>query len=365
MKCTLIAATVVGALIAPTAMAQMKPGPGFEWTLYGRAYLTVESVESKGGTTPMSNRTRVSDNSSLLGVRAEKELGTGLKGWAQLETGFKADDTTGGTNSFATRNSGVGFTGDYGNLFVGRWDTPFKVSQHLAIDPFGDLTIAAPSGTAMRQQAFNNRANNVMQYWTPSLSGFVARLAVTSNEGKSDDPAVAGTAAGANPRLYGGSLAWTSGPFYAAYAYEKHQDSIGNLVATQGTDETGNGISGKYTMGSAELSGQYGRYSRTDTATQKSGVINVLATFSAHQLIASYRKSVDGGPTGTEQPKCDSWALAYKYIFDRNFDIIALVTEVRNKVGGLCDFGQNGVGATATAGGGDPKGIAAGVRYSF
>ncbi len=355
----------VGAPAAPTAMAQMKPVPGFEWTLYGRAYLTVESVESKGGTTPMSARQRVSDNSSLLGVRAEKELGTGLKGWAQLETGFKADDTTGGTNSFATRNSGVGFTGTYGNFFVGRWDTPFKVTQVLAVDPFGDLTIAAMSGTVARQGAFDIRANNVVQYWTPSLGGFVARLAVTSNEGKSDDPPVAGTAAGANPRLYGGSLAWSSGPFYLAYGYEKHKDSIGNLTPTQGTNETGNGISGKYTMGGAEISAQYGQYDRTGTEKQRSGAINVLATFSAHQIIASYRKSENGGPTGTVQPKCDSWALAYKYIFDRNFDIIALVTEVRNKVGGLCDFGQNGVGATATAGGGDPKGIAAGVRYSF
>jgi hypothetical protein len=39
--------------------------------------------------------------------------------------------------------------------------------------------------------------------------------------------------------------------------------------------------------------------------------------------------------------------------------------QVNNKTGGLCDFGQNGVGAAATAGGGDPKGVAAGLRYTF
>jgi predicted porin len=365
MKAKLMTAALAAAFASPAAFAQFKPVAGFEWSVYGRVYLTAEEVESKGGTSPMSSRSRVSDNSSLLGVRAEKALGGSLKGWGQLETGFKADDTTGGTNNFATRNSGVGLMGNFGNIFIGRWDTPFKITQLLAVDPFGDLTIADPAGVTMRQLAFDNRANNILQYWSPTFSGFMARLAVTSNEGKSDATAVSGTAAGANPRLYSGSLEWTSGPFYASYAHEKHKDSIGNVIATQGTDETGNGVSAKYTMGWAQISGQFGQYKRTGSDNQKSGMINLVGTFGVHQGIVSYRRSKDGGVTGSEQPRCDGYALAYKYLFDRNLDFIAEVTEVRNKTGGLCDFGQNGVGAAATAGGGDPKGIAAGLRYTF
>jgi predicted porin len=361
MKTKLIAAAVAGACTAPGAMAQMKPVAGFEWTLYGRVFLTVEQVEAKGGTTELSSRTRVSDNSSLLGVRAEKDLGGGMKGWAQLETGFKADDTAGGTNSFATRNSGVGLMGSWGNAFVGRWDTPFKQTQVLAVDPFGDLTIAAMSGVVARQTAFDIRANNIVQYWSPSLSGFVVKLGMTSNEGKTDSTP---TAPGADPKLHSGSLEWTGGPFYASYGYEKHKDSIGSAV-TQGTDETGHGVSGKYTQGPWQVSGQYGQYDRTGTDKQKSWVLSMLATFNKHQMIASYRTSDGGGVSGTEQPKCTGVALAYKYLFDRNLDFIALITQVENKTGGLCDFGQNGVGTTATAGGGDPRGIAAGLRYTF
>jgi predicted porin len=364
MKMKTAVAAVAAALASP-AFAQLKPVPGFEWSVYGRVYLTAESVKSDGGTTPLSSRTRVSDNSSLLGLRAEKDLGGSLKGWGQLETGFKADDTTNGTNSFATRNSGVGLTGSFGNVFMGRWDTPFKITQLLSVDPFGDLTIASPSGITMRQLAFDNRANNILQYWTPTFSGVMARLAVTSNEGKSDAAAVPGTATGANPRLYSGSVEWTGGPFYVSYAYEKHKDSIGNVVATQGTDETGNGIAAKYTVGWAQISGQVGQYKRTGSDNQKSGMLNLVGTFGVHQGIVSYRKSKDGGPSGSEQPQCDGYALAYKYLFDRNLDFIAELTEVRNKSGGVCDFGQNGVGTTATAGGGDPKGIAAGLRYTF
>src|SRR6185503_5310134 len=297
MKTKIAVAAVATALASPEALAQFKPVPGFEWSVYGRVFLTAESVKADGGTTPLSSRTRISDNSSLLGVRAEKALSGSLKGWGQLETGFKADDTTGGTNPFAVRNSGVGLMGDFGNVFMGRWDTPFKATQLLAVDPFGDLTIASPAGITMRQLAFDNRANNIIQYWSPTFSGFMARIATTSNEGKSDAVAVPGTAAGANPRLYSGSLEWTGGPFFASYAYEKHKDSIGNVTPTQGTDETGHGISGKYVGGPWELTAQFGQYDRTGSDKQKSGAVSLRASFNVHQVIGSYRKSVDGGPS--------------------------------------------------------------------
>ena len=374
MKMKIAAAAVAAAFATPT-LAQFKPVSGVEWNVYGRVYLTAEQVKADGGTTPLSSRSRVSDNSSLLGVRAEKSLTGSLKGWGQLETGFKADDTsggtTGGTNNFATRNSGVGLMGNFGNVFLGRWDTPFKLTQLTAIDPFGDLTIASPAGVALRQLSFDVRANNVLQYWTPTVSGFMGRLAVTSNEAKSDAAAVPGTVAGANPRLYSGSLEWTSGPLYLSYAYEKHKDQIpvstlsSTTVFSQGTDETGNGIAAKYTAGWAVVSAQLGQYKRTGSDDQKSGMVNLTGTFGVHQGIASYRRSDGGDVTGNPKAKCDGWALAYKYLFDRNLDFIAEVTEVNNKVGALCDFGQNGVGAASIAGGGDPKGVAAGLRYTF
>ena len=124
-------------------------------------------------------------------------------------------------------------------------------------------------------------------------------------------------------------------------------------------------ITRKYTIGAHELSAQYGQYSRTGTETQKAWALGLLSTVNEHQILAAYRKSDDGGLTGTEQPSCDSWALAYKYLFDRNFDFMVLATKVRNKTGGLCDFGSNPVGAAATAGGGDPQGFGAGLRYVF
>ena len=88
MNKKLIALAVAGACVAPAAMAQTANPV----TLYGRVYVTFESVEAKGGPSTAASvprRQRVSDQSSLLGVRGTEDLGGGLKAFFQLETGFK------------------------------------------------------------------------------------------------------------------------------------------------------------------------------------------------------------------------------------------------------------------------------------
>ena len=77
-----------------------------------------------------------------------------------------------------------------------------------------------------------------------------------------------GTATGANPRLYSGSLEWTSGPFYASYGYEKHKDSIGNVIATQGTDETGQRHRRQIHHGLGAGQRAVRAYDRTDTTSR-------------------------------------------------------------------------------------------------
>src|SRR5258705_8323132 len=75
MNKKLIALAVAGACVAPAAMAQTANPV----TLYGLVYVTFESVEANGGAAPLVRRNRVSDQSSLLGVRGTEDLGGGLK----------------------------------------------------------------------------------------------------------------------------------------------------------------------------------------------------------------------------------------------------------------------------------------------
>ena len=78
MNKKLIALAVAGVCVAPTVMAQTANPV----TLYGRIYVTAESVEADGGTAAQNgntgNRMRVSDNASYLGVRGTESLGGGL-----------------------------------------------------------------------------------------------------------------------------------------------------------------------------------------------------------------------------------------------------------------------------------------------
>jgi len=348
MNKKLIALAVVGACVAPEAMAQTANPV----TLYGRVYVAFESVEAVGGTASVPRRNRVEDRNSLLGVRGTEDLGGGLKAVWQLETQFKADqnDTT-----FANRNSGVGLQGGWGTIMLGRWDAPFKVTQ-TAVDPFGDNELGDITGAALRQGVFSQRMQNNVQYWSPSWGGFTVRAMYVVNEART---------ATANPSAYGGSLAYAGGPFYVAIAYEKHKNATvsGGALTGASTSEDGTGIAGSYKIGPVKLDGQYGRYKRTGTETQKSWMAGIEWMMGAHNLLFSYQDSTKGGATGTAQPECDMWSAGYRYDFSKRTSFMANYARVENDTGALCNFGQGGLaGLTA---GQDPRGFAIGVRHTF
>jgi predicted porin len=344
-KTCLALAAAAAASTAPAAFAQAT-GPV---TLYGRVYITVESVEAKEGTTPVARRTRMRDQSSLLGVRGEEDLGGGLKAFFQLETGFNPESNTG---TFANRNSGVGLKGSWGTVLLGRWDTPFKQTQVGSVDPWTDLQIGDITGAAIRQGDFSLRAANLVQYWSPTFANTQVKLMYVPNEGRT---------AQANPSMVGGAITWGKGDASLSYAYEKHDEMV-DQATTRGVDEEGHGISGEYRVGSVKLSGQYGEYTRTGTAKQKSYQVGAQWFLGKHRLIATYSASKDGGATGAVQPECDLTALGYRYDFSRRTFFIASWARVQNEEGNLCNFGSGGLTISNRQ---DPEGFSLGLRTVF
>lgn len=330
--------------LAPAAMAQTASPV----TLYGRVYLMLESVEA-GGTPSVDRRMRLSDRNSILGVRGTEDLGGGLKAFYQLETLFATDSATG---TFASRNSGVGLQGAWGSVLFGRWDTPFKVAHAAVVDVFGDLALPDITGAGLNQGNFQRREPNSIQYWSPRWGGVAFRGHYSANEGKT---------ATANPYSYGASLAYQAGNAYVSYAYEKHADQD-RAVVTPGVDEEGNAVSATYRLGAVKLSGQYGEYRKTRTATQKSYYGGVEWNIGKHALLASYQYSKDGGVTTTAQPECDLVGLGYRYDFTRRTAFFAEYADVSNKVGSLCNFGTSPLAITA---GQDPQAFAFGLRHNF
>jgi len=340
--------------VAATAHAQKgEPDGDSVVTMYGRVYVMFDIVEAKGGTGPdLPRRNRVSDQSSLLGVRGTESLGGGLKAFFQLETGFSPDGAGG---SFAQRNSGVGLQHErFGSVLMGRWDMPFNQTQVAPVDPFTDLSIADITGSAINQGNFSNREQNVVQYWSPQLAGFDVKLAYSANEART---------ATVNPYKTGASIQYGRGEYYIAYAYEKHHDILDGSVKA-GATHTGNGIAGYFRLGPAKLMAQYGTYDGTGLKKQKSYALGLdLVFLQQNHLLVLYQNSKDGGAaTLARQPECDAIGIGYRYDFSRRTMFQMNYVKVNNKVGNLCNFGAGTLNITSGA---DPTGFAAGVRHTF
>lgn len=343
MNKNLIALAVAGACVASTAMAQTANPV----TLYGRAYLTLESVEAKGGTTPVVRRTRLEDQASLLGVRGTEDLGGGLKAFFQLETAFKPDSNNAVSNPFATRNSGVGLQGGWGSVVFGRWDMPFKTTT-IQIDPFGDLTLSGITGVLNDGGNFDRRDQNVIQYWSPSWAGFAIRLAGTTNEGRT---------ATLNPRDTGASVTFTRGPLYVVYAYEEHKD-----VSTTVRKEEGNALGANLTFGAFKVGALYEEFKKTGRSKQKAWMGNFVWTLGKNQFIYQYMQSKEGGTSSVAEPDCDSNSVGYQYNFSRRTFFLAQYTKVDNNNVATCNFGANRLAISA---GQDPQGVSMGLRHIF
>ena len=358
MNKKLIALAVAGACTAPAAMAQTANPV----TLYGRVYVTVEQVEAKGGSgTP--TRTRIEDQSSLLGVRGTEDLGGGLRAFFQLETAFRPDSNN---TTFAARNSGVGLQGGWGSILLGRWDMPFKVAT-IAIDPYGDLTLSGITGTLSDGGNFDRRDQNVFQYWSPTWGGFAFRVAATANERKDTTT---------NARDYGANVTFTRGPLYLFLAYEEHKDNnngnalgqiivqppaTGQTAGVSGYKEKGAAIGGSFAFGPVKLGAQYQEIEKSGRQDTENWMGNIVWTIGKNQIIYQYMQSQGGQASGAE-PECDSNSLGYQYNFTRRTFFIASYIRVTNDNGATCNFGANRLTIGANQ---DPQGVFLGLRHVF
>src|SRR5688572_10043818 len=117
MQKKLISVAVAGALFAPA----LALGQTSTVQIYGRLTYEFGFAEQVGR--PDSDFAS-SPGGSAIGFKGEEKLGGNLSAWFQCET---SADTLGNDQiGLCSRNSAVGFKGGFGNVYFGRWDTPFK-----------------------------------------------------------------------------------------------------------------------------------------------------------------------------------------------------------------------------------------------
>ena len=218
MKKTLIAAAVGAALAVPAmAMADV--------TVYGRAHVSADYLDDGA----KYSETNLSSNASRLGFKGDHEINPDLKAFFQIEQqiNFTTGNSNGGTD-FATRDTFVGLSGNFGAVQVGRFDSPFKVARgpfNLFGDQVGDMNNMA----RVTAGALDERYDNTIQYTTPSFNGFNAKVAYSMYKGQSLNTAKYDSTGqeidnNEDSDAFSMSLNYMGGPLEASLAYEKVEE---------------------------------------------------------------------------------------------------------------------------------------------
>ena len=267
MQKRLLAAAVAGALAAPAiALAQSTV------QIYGQAQFEYGRLDQGKG---RPSTDYLESTGSYLGFRGTEALGGGLQAWFQCETtmDIRAFDQTG----LCSRNSGLGFRGGFGNVWAGRWHTPFSRIFGMGspgVEETGLLGFSGIHGGSgstsfveqgsgdaggANRQRFRRRESCLMTYETPNFSGFMVGVAASCGNGATPDSGTDITDATKNDkaRLYSIAGTYIRGPLGLGIAYQKHEDVGPRTVLGPQLDDKATGASAKYTFGSVTVGATY------------------------------------------------------------------------------------------------------------
>jgi predicted porin len=229
-----VLALAIGAAFAAPAFAQ---DSGVQ--IYGRAYPAFASFKASGataaGTVPSSlvdpastqgnfdQRNSVDAYNTRLGFRGREQLGGGMSAIWQMEQ-------RGGT--WADRNSFVGLRGGFGTVKLGQFDTVYK-NYGAVVSTFGISSghfistssvlnnhgLGFEDPGAGPDNGFHIRADNSVQYETPSFGGFQAAIQFSPDEAKGNPGR-----GDVDANLWSMGVKYEAGPLYVSLQHERHND---------------------------------------------------------------------------------------------------------------------------------------------
>jgi predicted porin len=221
---SLIASAALLAM-APLAQAQVKTDGLLE--IYGRASFSVDQLDDGAS----YKRNNLSSNASRLGFKGSKKIGNLTGIWQieqeiQINLSNSKDDTN---NRLASRDTFAGLQGDFGTVRAGKFDTPFKTARE-PFNLFGDQLGDMRNLTRVGEAKFDERLNNMLEYQSPVMNGFQAKVAYSFHSGTS-----ATTTSGVEKKedATSASLGYKTGGLEATLAFETY----GADTATTGKRE--------------------------------------------------------------------------------------------------------------------------------
>ncbi|MGB8337622.1 MAG: porin [Burkholderiales bacterium] len=378
-------AVAIAAALSPLAALADPSGV----TLYGNLNVAAERVS---GLNPNSDgrETRLTDSSSRIGVRGAEKLGSsGLEGFFQVETLVAPEGNNGNGGAalgWASRNSGVGLRGAFGEILGGRWDTYY--TDHAAADislygrsglaSFGNTILgsmgrtgaaAAALGmtpaatTAGSGQLIGGRYANVIRYATPNLAGFQGIATIGASENGQDSGL--GKKTGIN-------LRYANGPFFGGVSWLRLGKDVGTSDYNKGLK-----VAAAYTAPSATKIGLvYEELKAPVTNTElkrKATLLSLSQNLGAVDLIASYTKAkeIEGCLVATACANSGSkmFQLGGAYNFSKRTLAYLTYIKVDNEANAAYNFfslgGTNSTIPGSTGLGTDPKTIQLGINHAF
>ena len=374
--------------LSALAAALAAPGPVLaQVEIYGFAHMSFNrfkySADSAGNASV--SKWDVANHASNYGLRGREGIGGGQTAWFQIENVVEMQRSNNVAATIASRNSGVGLQGGWGNLFLGQWTTPWSDLDALwgvgAVGGYGPITSiigrretsgAAPNpncqnghlsgappiaGTAICDAVesaggvghpFWRRFSNAVFYHSPVVGGFQGKLAYMTNEAK------ATTAVVADPSAWSGSVQWAGmgGRLRVGAAYDRHTE-----FTTVGKSDTGWRVTGGWNFGFADIGLAYEQMTYKtfagDCDTTQWG-IGVAVPIGAGAIRASYAVADDiegsytpvAGPAGsfgatacgatptpalnTANNGAKTWNIGYDYRFSKRTTVGFGYAIVRN-----------------------------------
>lgn len=368
-KQLIIAALATAAFPAP-ALAEIG-----NVSVYGRVNLDLESVKNDKVSVATTARSanRVQSNASRFGLKGSEDIGDDITAIWQLEAQFDVTGSAGGPFN-GTRNSNIGLKGKFGTVFIGNWDTPYKVA-HNRIELFDNASIFSATSmigrsgannaanTAVTAVNYNTRQTGVIQYWTPGMNGFQGMIAYSPDSGRTtttDKTKLSLSGSFENEMLYG------------VLAYESRPDQTTAAMTDNATR-----LVGTYKYGSGQIGAAYERLSvGTAAAVSESQGNWELAgnyKFGKSNVGAFY---VRNGNLGTRaNTGANMYTLRYGYNFQKRTELYAAYTRLSNQAGANYSTLGNTAGtigaatptaaATINTAGSRQSGFGMGLIYAF
>jgi predicted porin len=337
-------------------------------SVYGKINMDLESVKNDkiDVATNAKSVNRIQSNASRFGVKGSEDLGDGLAAIWQLEVQVDPTGSSGGTPFNGTRNSNVGLKGNFGTVFIGNWDTPYKLA-HNKLELFDNATVFTAThlvgrtgannaaNTAVTGVNFNTRQSQVVQYWSPKMGAFQGMISY------SPDSAETTTRDRTKLSLSG---VYDDKVLYGALAYEIRPDQT-----TASVDDKATRLIGAYKFGSGQIGLMYENLSVGTTAATSESQRN-------WELSGSYKSGnsnigafyVKNGNLGARaNTGADMVSLRYGYDFSKRTEIYGAYTRLSNDASANYSAlgGAVGTVGAATTLGTNQTGFGVGMIHNF